>query len=396
MNTLTRPRRGRRLRRLALMAALVAGVSATAVSVASATTPTVVVGSGSDVMYHVNSALDTLYNQSPGCNVIAPTGTQPLDQSCVADPANPDVTTEDKNHDVVTENFPIGGGAGVNQICSQGLAGVAHVDYARQTSPYSATNCTGLHFVAFARDAVTWEAFPGVTGSAVANMHNTSGACNGVTGLCLTTAQLQGIFVNCTITNWDQVGGANAAIKVYTILPQYGTSKFWYLSLGGGSSSSCSAKAIHQTNNSEIAAADLKNAIVPVSVGSWTERYKAKPAGSGLGAIDGVTPNLTTIGNGSFPFGRFLYNVFCAGDPALGNKCGNASPASAATVAYVGENGWLCKQGTTVHVKDPTTGVAYHTEIQNTIKKYGFAALPSGATGGGTTLTNWCRLTTHS
>jgi phosphate transport system substrate-binding protein len=394
MNMLTRPFAGRRLRRLAVASALVVTVAVTAVSAAAVTLPSTVVGSGSDVMFHVNSALDQLYNQSPGCNVIAPSGTQPLDQSCVADPSNPDVTTEDANHDVVSENYPIGGGAGVSQICSQGLPNVAHVDYARQTSPYSSSNCSGLHFVAFARDAVTWEAFPGVTGSAVASFHNTSGACAGVSGLCLTTAQLQGIFVNCTITNWSQVGGANQAIKIYTILPQYGTSKFWYLSLGGGSSTSCGAKAIHQTNNSEIAAADLKGAIVPVSAGSWTERYKAKPAGSALGAIDGVFPTLTTIGNGSFPFGRFLYNVFCAGDPTLGNKCGNASPASAATVRYVGENGWLCKAGT--HAKDPITGVGYHTEIQNTIKKYGFSPLPSGATGGGTTLTNFCRLTTHS
>src|SRR5689334_20026761 len=105
MNMLRRPVTGRRLRRVALAVALVAGVSVTAVSVASATTPTVVVGSGSDVMFHVSSALDTLYNQSPGCNVIAPSGTQPLDQSCVSDPANPDVTTENRNHDTVIENY---------------------------------------------------------------------------------------------------------------------------------------------------------------------------------------------------------------------------------------------------------------------------------------------------
>ena len=396
MNTIRRLPRGRGIKGLAAVAVVAAVVAVTATASAAVTLPTTVIGSGSDVTFHVASALDQLYNESPGCNVIAPSGTQPLDQECVADPANPDVTTENKNHDLVSEEFPIGGGAGVNQICNQGLPNVASIDYARQTSPYASTNCTGLHFVAYARDAVTWEAFPGVTGSAVASQHNTSGACAGKTGLCLTTAQLQGIFVNCTITNWNQVGGANAPIKIYTILPQYGTSKFWYLSLGGGSSTSCGAKAIHQTNNAEIAAADLKNAIVPVSVGSWTERYKAKPAGSGLGAIDGVVPSLTTIGNGSFPFGRFIYNVFCAGDPTNGNKCGNASPASAATQRYVGEGGWICKAGAGVHVKDPTTGVAYRTEIANTIKKYGFAALPTGATGGGTTLTNYCRLTTHS
>jgi hypothetical protein len=60
----------------------------------------------------------------------------------------------------------------------------------------------------------------------------------------------------------------------------------------------------------------------------------------------------------------------------------------------VGENGWLCKQGSTAHAKDPTTGVGYRTEITNTIKKFGFSPLPSGATGGGTVLTNFCRLFT--
>ena len=244
------------------------------------TLPTTVIGSGSDVTFHVASALDQLYNESPGCNVIAPSGTQPLDQECVADPANPDVTTENKNHDIVSEEFPIGGGAGVNQICNQGLPNVAAIDYARQTSPYASTNCTGLHFVAYARDAVTWEAFPGVTGSAVASLHNTSGACAGSTGLCLTTAQLQGIFVNCTITNWNQVGGANAPIKIYTILPQYGTSKFWYLSLGGGSSTSCGAKVDppdQQLRDRGCRPEERDRA----GIGRLrTQRYKAKPAGS--------------------------------------------------------------------------------------------------------------------
>ena len=68
------------------------------------------------------------------------------------------------------------------------------------------------------------------------------------------------------------------------------------------------------------------------------------------------------------------------------------------TQRYVGEGGWICKAGAGVHVKDPTRGVAYRTEIANTIKKYGFAAPPlmGRPTGGGTTLTNYCRLTTHS
>ena len=40
---------------------------------------------------------------------------------------------------------------------------------------------------------------------------------------------------------------------------------------------------------------------------------------------------------------------------------------------------------------DPITGVNYRTEIANTIRDYGFAPLPVGPQGGGSTLTNYCR-----
>ena len=56
----------------------------------------------------------------------------------------------------------------------------------------------------------------------------------------------------------------------------------------------------------------------------------------------------------------------------------------------MGSNGWLCKAGS--HTTDPITGLNYHTEIANTISQYGFVPLTLGATGGGTTTTNYCRL----
>jgi hypothetical protein len=127
-----------------------------------------------------------------------------------------------------------------------------------------------------------------------------------------------------------------------------------------------------------------------VSVGSWNERYSANPGGAAIGDVDGVTPTLTNIQNGSFPFSRFLYNVYCAGDPTKSNKCGTAAKSNTATVRYIGFNGWLCKA--TAHVNDPITGLSYRTEIANTITQFGFAPLPKGATGGGTTTTNYCRL----
>jgi ABC-type phosphate transport system substrate-binding protein len=247
--------------------------------------------------------------------------------------------------------------------------------------------------VAFARDALSWQAFPDVAGSATATMNNQVGSCAGSDGFCLTAAQLQGIFVNCTITNWNQVGGANAPISVYTIYAQYGTRKAWDGFIGG-SSSTCptgvGSKLVDQTNNAQIAPADLATAIVPVSVGSWTERYSVRTGGARLGAVDGVRPTIANIRNLSFPYSRSLYNVFCAGDPGNANKCGTANAAPQAVRRYIGENGWLCRA--TSHARDPITGVPYRTEIASTITRQGFAPLPLGATGGGTTFNNFCRL----
>ena len=67
--------------------------------------------------------------------------------------------------------------------------------------------------MAYGRDGITWEASQGWPVRMRPGVED------------LTQAQLQGIFVNCTITNWNQVGGTAGAIKIYTILPQYGTRK---------------------------------------------------------------------------------------------------------------------------------------------------------------------------
>ena len=146
----------------------------------------------------------------------------------------------------------------------------------------------------------------------MANQHNTSGACAGKTGLCLTTAQLQGIFVNCTITNWNQVGGANAPIKIYTILPQYGTSKFWYLSLAEAAPAAVPRPHPPDRTTAEIAVVDLKErGSCPVSVGSWNGALQGQARRQRRWARSTAScASLTTIRQrDSFPFGRFIYNV---------------------------------------------------------------------------------------
>ena len=247
------------------------------------------------------------------------TGTQPLDFTCQP-PNTGDVTSENGLHDRITEAYPIGGGAGVKQLCAQGTTGVAAIQYARQTSAPDATVCTGLNYVAYGRDGITWETFPNVAGSATAGVNN------------LTTAQLQGIYVNCTITNWNQVGGANAPIILYTILPQYGTRKAFDGFLGGSSSS----LRRHQADRSDRQQRDpgrrpgdrdragvdrlLERALLGQTGGRTAaarldRRRRARPR--------------RNIPNGSFMFSRFLYNVYCAGDPASATSAAPPRPATA-------------------------------------------------------------------
>jgi ABC-type phosphate transport system substrate-binding protein len=355
--------------------------------------PAQVLGSGSDAAYHMDVALGALYNGSPGCRVIANQGeSQPLDFSCLSDDSST-IHTENYTHDQVSYAYPIGGGAGVKQLCQQGLQGVAHMDFAVQTSAPDGSVCTGTHYVAFARDGISWEAFPGVDGGATKNMNNKNGTCNKAGGYCLSQADLQGIFTTCTITNWSQVGGANAPIAVYTLTSAYGTRKAWDNFLGGDSSHCIPAnqQATHiipQTTDAPIFAnGDEANAIFYWSYGSYQSNVAPSKDGSKLGLIDGVAINPKTIGDGSFPFGRFVYNVYCT------SACSSGASSQAA-VDYVGESGWICKVAGD-HSNDPISGTNFQKLIAKAISSNFFVPLKLGPIGGGVPGKDYCRLFTH-
>jgi ABC-type phosphate transport system substrate-binding protein len=394
---------------IALMAFLVLPGGANATTRAAKTTkvkvikPSQILGSGSDTTYQMMAALDTLYNDSAGCNTIAtPGNTQPLDFRCITpDPAGT-ITTENYPHDVVREAYPLGSSSGISQLCQQGLAGVANMQFARSSRTLRATDCHNLHFVAYARDGISWEAFPGVAGSPAAAMNNQSGTCAGSTGFCLTQQQLKDILLNCTITKWDQVGvpdgsGGTDPIVIYTAQANSGT-RATYEGFVGGSSQTCipanqlaSHTVFENENTTILGNADAKDALFFFSFGVYTNTVAPNPDGSALGEIDGVPVNVTTIGDSTFPFGRFLFNVSCGA--AAGSLCGTAKPAGTRTKAYVSEKGWLCKLGTS-HSDDPLTGLNYRTEIANTISKQGFVPLQSGPIGGGAVGSDFCRLFT--
>ena len=215
--------------------------------------------------------------------------------------------------------------------------------------------------------------------------------------------------MNCTITNWNQVGGANVAIHPYVPLPQFGTRSAWDKFLGTGGipadTSSCVTNANHvtpgETDDSYVhAIGDEANAIVAVSYGSYKSRFKKGstflPAHGVIGKVDGITANSKTLLAGTFPYSRYVYNVYCAPNNVSGSTACNGGTANQATQDYVGEEGWICKivaDHDTVPYTSPA--VNYRTAITNAIKAAGFVPLNQGVIGSGNTNADFCRLFTH-
>ena len=394
--------RKRRTRLSALVgAALVLGLMMSQSAGAVGQTPSTVVGVGSDAMYRMGLALAGLYDGSPGCNIIQSPQTNFLYQ-CQAD--TPDtITSENYTHDEVYSSYPLGGGSGVKQLTNQGSSGYRHADYALQTSAPSATTAAGLEYVAYAKDGLTWEAFRTLKGAAAVTMKNLSGACSTTGGYCLTIQQVKDIFVNCTITTWNQIGSKSKhPIAIYTGTLGSGTRTQWDAFLGGDSShcippADLASHTPPETDNPVILAnGDAKWAISLASLGGWTSKVKPYPDKSALGNVDGVAPNATTLLNSSFPFTRFVFNVYCNGALAAPG-CGlNAGPSSQATLNYVNEStGWICKPSAS-HAVEPYSNLNYRDLIANTITAQGFVPLPNGNIGGGVAGQSFCRLFDNS
>lgn len=297
------------------------------------------------------------------------------------------IVTDNYSHDAVHGQFFIGSGGGINQLCGQGTAGVATIDYARSSRAILSTGeaCHGLHFVAYANDGISWEGF-NVAGSGIATMNNVTAPCGG--GICLTQQNLKDIFVNCTINNWNQVGGPNVTISRYTPSTSSGTRITFDAFLGGSSQSCPGTTVIGENANGSIPSADRIHAIFPFSIGVFTGTPPSGP-GATLGAIDNVAATQANVINGSFPWLRQLFNVTCQSGPATPAP---ACPvdASAATLAYVGEHGWICKNRNEHGYS--TTGDNYRADIFNKIVVAGFAPIGNGLIGGGDPGSDFCRL----
>ena len=367
---------------------------------------------GSDTTYFALADLAVAYNGSEGCKLNAVAKPAVLQQNRCQGATVPEglaqtgvVTTENYDHDLVINYFPQGSNAGRTQLCDQTSprsALVPPVDFARSSNaPAIGFQCSGytgtLRFIAFAKDALSWTHW------------NVAGG-GGSTVTDLTVAQLLGIY-NCSFTTWDQVGGANTnPINFYTAIPGSGTRSSWesFLGLPSGTSDACMAPAFkdgNQANGERVirehyqepveqavndpAAANEGDSIYFISVGIHTVDSVARQ-NSLLGSVNGVAPTETTILDGSFAFGRFLFNVL--------RNTGAAPVASEAARRFtnmsgtVGSQGWLCKPHDT-HSKpvgDPGAGIVNPAASQNygalppkILRKHGFIPLiPESNTAG--------------
>jgi ABC-type phosphate transport system substrate-binding protein len=332
-----------------------------------------VVGTGSDTTYGLMLALGDAYNEAQGCAQAFPDGV-----TCLPAPQAGVLKTENYDHDVVVNRFPAGSANGRVALCSQPPPAppptVPLVQFARSSAGPSVDGCTQsglvLRFVAFARDAVApvdWRSTPGSPAAGVAS---------------LTQAQLNDIYVDCTVTNWSQVGGFDAPIEVWGLFPGSGTRSSWD-GFVGGNSLSCVPNLAHIVHPNDVrpiqALGGFSDALVPFAVAVHVND-PTRAGTSELVAVNGVAPTFDNVRSGAFPFSRDVYNVY--------RQAGAGAVATPATVGFVGENGWICRPQA-LHseppgtpgggVEDPLATRDYGQLVVDTLLAAGF--VPKAASG---------------
>jgi hypothetical protein len=389
---------------------VVGGLVASSLPAAAVTTPpstvdTTLVGSGSDTTYDMMKALDKVYAGANGCATIWYTGeTQPFNGTCSTN----DLASgngQDKinypwvndGHTVGTQRYPVGSGNGVKELCYQGLANIRNVDYARSSSS-SATTCSNLTFVAYAKDAVSWwHATKDKTGAATTSAAIAS----------MAKADLTKIF-NGTYTKWSDLNGkakdasgnlvtdlAERDIKVYTVQAGSGTLSYWTSNIAAPKASSLTtvqentALPIYEAGNEADAIYFYSygrykmNAGITGSPNSYFGNSVANTyplAEDALGKIDDVAPTNTSLvaSSGAFPLARNVFNVL--------------RYPSAETLKFTGPSGFICSESIG-NIKDRISGKTYRTLISDSIIAEGFVPLPLGTTGGGQVGSSYCRVT---
>jgi ABC-type phosphate transport system substrate-binding protein len=309
-----------------------------------------VVGAGSDTTQAVVGQFSTDYNA-----YLTGSGdtTSPRLYSWDATPAG-NITPKTGASTIARPN---GSGAGINALANNTNA---TLDFARSSRDPQSSDPTGLDFVAFAKDGVSW-----------------AGNSAGNAPADLSSADLVGIY-SCTITNWSQITdiagytGTNATIDAY--LPQInsGTRAFFLTALGKANGQaagtqltpgSCVESYTPEENEGTDAVYTDVNAMVPYSAAHYIGQvYGGHASGSdapgnlSLRTVDTINPitstNTLNSAYTSTNYGRTVYNVFRAAE-------WNGASTNPALQAIFGNKGWVCTNAT----------------AQADIKSYGFLPL---------------------
>ena len=363
---------------LAPLAALVAMLGAAPLAQASTSATTgqsshSLQASGSDTTYAMMQKLDALYAGQNGCSVVPADAAKLPDGTCQSNYTG--TAGDNATHDTVTEMYPVGSGAGIKQLCQQGLAGVPTVDFARSSRAIKDSDCDGLKAVAYAQDGISWWHSTAATSSSK-DLHN------------LTRAQLVNIY-NGTDKKWSDVDPTLPAtdIVVYSVQAGSGTRSTFDGYLGIDSTQAIPAAnkpggtgpshVIFENDASPIFAnGDADNAIYFYSIGRFTQRASGSTppqdvTGGELGQLDGVSADTAHVKDGTFPATRKLFNVY--------------RYPSAAVTDYIGEKtGFLCRSDISADLR---------TKIEQQITGEGFVPFSVGSIGGGVSGTSYCRLT---
>lgn len=206
------------------------------------------------------------------------------------------------NNDRILTAPPKGSSVGIDNLADQSVK----TDFARSSRGPSDDDPEGLNFIAFARDGIVPVTFGDLEDPEAADAPSV-----GVENL--TIEQLRGIFVDCTITNFNQIGGNNGQIRPFAIQAGSGT-RATFDALIGGNSENC------LENPDDII---FENSAGPINDLSEEEQRRAifafsfgrlQQTGGGEGdvnplSVNGVDADADTIGNGTFPLSRDLFNV---------------------------------------------------------------------------------------
>jgi len=209
----------------------------------------VLAAAGSDTIFNITSAIfadanTATWNSDTDNYVNVPPGA-----------ASFDVPGDGNTPAFTLTPTPNGSSQGKTALKNSADAGNGRIDIARSSSPRGTSDPATFEYYGFARDGVAWSS------------SSTGAGAN----LTLSLAQLRDIYRG-IITNWSQVGGADAAIKLY--LPQVGsgTLSFFTNTVLGFDPATISGLTINrfqENDGTSIPDADRATAIAPYSDAQW-------------------------------------------------------------------------------------------------------------------------------